>query len=223
MLEEISPSTRAQRLGDATKTYLRESFGIPYYFWFFGSFALANMAFAPINSFSIPFCLALGMDRGIYGKLSTVQFFLSMVQAYPVGWLCDRFHPLRITMVSMGLYALVTLLAFCFVRTPFTFGIAHIVCGTCAGFWITATAPLGPALLPRARFAQFLSATQICIALGMAAIAPACGWFLDRHNHDYRYMYLWACVLVTASLVVTAGLYSRFMARGGPMRYAAPE
>ena len=143
----------AQPFIAASQTYFRETFSIPYYFWFFGSFALANMAFSPINNFSIPFCLALGMSRATYGKLSTVQFLLSLLQAYPVGWLCDRFHPLRVTMVSLGLYAVLTLLAFCFVRSPLTFGIAHVVCGTCAGFWLTATAPLGPALLPRSRFA----------------------------------------------------------------------
>jgi MFS family permease len=219
----MPPASRTQRIWTAIETYFAESFGIPYYYWFFASFALATMAFTPINSFSIPFCLALGMSRDTYGKLSTLQFALSLAQAYPVGWLCDRFHPLRITIVSLALYAVLTMLAFVFVRNTVMFGAAHVLCGTVAGFWLTATAPLGPALLPKNRFTQFLSATHICTATGVIVIAAACGRFLDVMHHDYRYMYLWASVLVTASLIVSLVLYRQFMARGGPEGYVAPE
>jgi maltose/moltooligosaccharide transporter len=126
-------------------------------------------------------------------------------------------------MISLGLYAVTTLLAFLFVKSAFMFGVAHVICGTCAGFWLTATAPLGPALLPKARFTQLLSANHICTASGMIIIAYTCGRFLDRVNHNYRYIYLWACVLITASLLVTLMLHKRFMELGGRENYVAPE
>src|SRR5205823_5477572 len=140
-----------------------------------------------------------------------------------VGWLCDRFHPLRMTIIALSLYAVTTLLAFFFVKNAFMFGVAHVVCGTCAGFWLTATAPLGPALLPKARFTQFLSANHICVAIGMMLVAYGSGRVLDYLNHDYRFIYLWACVFVSGSVVVTLMLHKRFMQLGGPKYYVAPE
>lgn len=216
----------ASRMGGfwaAVRTYFRECFGHSYYFWFFGSFALAAMAFTPINTFSIPFAQSIKMDMATYGKLSAIQLFVSLIQAYPIGWLCDRFHPLRITMLSLALYSISTLLAFFFVRTPFSFGIAHVVCGSCAGFWLTATAPLGPALLPRSRFAQFLSANHICTATGVLLFGAVVGWFLDLVHHQYHFIYFWACLLITSSLIVTFVLHRRFMEYGGPKGYVAPE
>src|SRR5262249_52956409 len=149
-----------------------------------------------------------------YGKLSALQLFLSFGQAYFVGWLCDRFHPLRITMISLALYAVTTLLAFLLVRNALMFGMAHVICGTCAGMWLTATAPLGPALLPKNRFTRLLSANHIVVATGMIVVAYTCGSFLDLVNHNYRFIYLWACVFITASLLVTLKLHKRFQQLG---------
>jgi hypothetical protein len=103
------------------------------------------------------------------------------------------------------------------------FGMAHVICGTCAGFWLTATAPLGPALLPKSRFTQLLSANHICVASGMIIVAYLCGRFLDRVHHDYHFIYLWACVFITASFLVTLMLYKRFEQLGGRENYVAPE
>jgi MFS family permease len=218
-----STEPKVKQLIDAVVSYFRESFGNPYYYWFFGSFALAAMAFTPINNFSVAFSESVGMSNDTYGKLSALQLLLSFGQAYLVGWLCDRFHALRITLISLALYAVTTLLAFFFVRNAFMFGVAHVVCGSCAGFWLTATAPLGPALLPKTRFTQLLSANHICVATGMIIIAYTCGKFLDGVHHDYRYIYLWACVFISASFFVTLMLHKRFEQLGGQENYVAPE
>jgi hypothetical protein len=79
-----------KQLIDAVGSYFRESFGNPYYYWFFASFALAAMAFTPINNFSVAFSESVGMSNDTYGKLSALQLLLSFGQAYLVGWLCDR-------------------------------------------------------------------------------------------------------------------------------------
>jgi MFS family permease len=218
-----SDEPRVKQLSEAIANYFRESFGNPYYYWFFASFALAAMAFTPINTFSVAFSESVGLSNDAYGKLSALQLLLSFAQAYAVGWLCDRYHPLRMTIIALVLYAVTTFFAFFLVKNAFMFGVAHVICGTCAGFWLTATAPLGPALLPKSRFTQFLSANHICTAIGMMVVAYACGRFLDRMHHDYRFIYLWACVFISASAVVTFVLYQRFMQLGGPKDYVAPE
>jgi hypothetical protein len=127
------------------------------------------------------------------------------------------------TIIALVLYAITTFFAFFLVKSAFMFGVAHVICGSCAGFWLTATAPLGPALLPKSRFTQFLSANHICTASGVMVVSYTCGIFLDRMHHDYRFIYLWACVFISASALVTFVLYQRFMQLGGPKGYVAPE
>ena len=206
----------------ATATYLRECFGNSYYLWFFASNALAIMAFAPVNTFSLYFAQSVGMNDTGYGHYSALQLFCSLLQAYPIGWLADKIHPLRATIIATFLYTMATLWAFFFVHTAPLFAAAHVICGTIAGFWLTATAPLGPALLPKSKYAQFASAAGICASLGQMIVGPACGWFIDAMHREYRFIYLWACVLMFLSLLVTLVLYQRFQQLGGTKHYTPP-
>ncbi len=227
------PPTRKHPLGPlgaAVETYVRDCFTKPYYLWFFLSFMLAHMAFTPVNLFSIYYAQSVGMDMTTYGKYSAIQLLCSMIQAPFLGWLADKFHPLRMTLFALLMYAASTLLAFFLVRDARTFAAAHVICGTCSGIWLTATAPLGPALLPKMRFATFMSATGISIAIGSMITAPIVGRWLDyvnRHqppgSRDYHYIYLWASGFVTLSLIVTLVVYKKFMNYGGPKHYDAPE
>jgi MFS family permease len=163
------------------------------------------------------------MSMQMYGDYGAIQLAISFALAFPFGWLADKIHPLRLTMISLFLYAMTSLLAFFFVRTPATFAAAHVICGACAGMWLTATAPLGPAILPKLKFMQYLSAMHIVAALGRIIISYACGRFLDRVHHDYHYIYIWACVLITMSLIASFVVYRKFMALGGPRSYVPPE
>ncbi len=200
---------RRQSLRAAVVTYCRECFSDRFYLWYFASIALANMAFQPILLFSVYFAQSVGMSMETLGRYTTLQLFCSLVQAFPLGWLADKIHPLRVTIMALALYLSTTLLAFLFVRDASMFGIAHVACGTVAGVWLTATAPLGPALLPREKFAQFTSATWLCSSLGAMFVGPASGWFLDRTGHQYHYIFLWACVFTTGSLICALMLLRR--------------
>jgi MFS family permease len=217
-------------LGAAVESYVRDCFTIPYYLWFFLSFTLAHMAFAPVNLFSVYYYQSVGMTSNAYGKFSALQFVCSMIQAPILGWLSDKFHPIRTTIFALIMYALVTLLAFFFVRDWRTFAAAHVICGTCSGIWLTATAPLAPALLPKMKFATFASALGVCTALGTLIASPVVGRLLDFVNQgkpptarDYHYIYIWAATFITLSLIVTLIVYKKFQTYGGPTHYTAPE
>jgi MFS family permease len=214
----------------ALREYARDCFTHPYYLWLFLSFTLAYMAFTPINLFSLYFAQSVGMSMATYGKYSALQLFCSLLQAPVLGWLADKFHPIRLTIISLLLYAVTTMLAFVFVRDAKMFAVAHVVCGTCSGFWLTSTAPLAPALLPKLKFATFASALAVCTSLGSMLTAPVVGWLMDFLNdgkaaaaRDYHPIYLWASVFITLSLLATLVVYRQFMRYGGPRHYVAPE
>jgi len=217
-------------LGRAVQTYARDSFSNPYYLWFFFSLTLANIAFLPINNYSVPFSTSLGMSDKIYGHFSAIQLGCSMIQAFPIGWLADKIHPIRMTMIALLLYSLSTFVAFVFVRSAWTFAAAHVICGTISGFWLTATAALGPRLLPKSKFATYASAAGIVAAPCTMFAGLVVGWSMDLLNpgrtidhYDFHSMYLWASVGAALSLMLTWIVYRKFMAYGGPEGYLAPE
>ena len=218
------------RFFEGVAVYFRDCLTKPYYLWFFLSFLVAHMAFQPINLYSVYFAQSVGMSDTMYGRWSTLQFALSLAQAPIVGWLADKVHPLRLTLVALSLYALTTGIAFAYVHDARTFAAAHVICGTCSGFWLTATASLGPQLLPKLKFATFASALIVAENAARLITSPIVGWIVVRVNRgkpvelrDYHVMYLWACVFITSSLLVTVIVHRYFMRFGGPRGYVAPE
>jgi len=214
---------RVRQLVSGLSTYLRDCFSLPFYRWFFLSFALSAMAGVPANLFTLFFARSLDLSMATYGKLSAVQFVLSLLQAYPIGWLADRFHPVRLTLIAMFLILLSNVLAFFLVRDATSFGVAFVVCGSLWGFWYTASSALPAALLAKPRFASLDSAKAIAGAVGQMIFGPICGRSLDLLNHDYKYMYAWAAALALLAFGATAVVYRYFMRYGGPQHYQAPE
>jgi MFS family permease len=207
----------------AIRTYFRDCFTIPYYLWLILSIALASMSFTCVVLFATFYAKSVGLDMGTYGKYVTLSLMLSLLQAFPLGWLADKIHPLRLTILSLAIYAAATLAAFLLIHDARTFAIWSTVAGTCAGWWVTAYGPLLPALLPKMKYAQFASAIGIGSALGVVIIGPACGWFVDFMGNNYRYIYLWAFVLIMLSLLSSLVVYREFCHHGGPSAYVAPD
>lgn len=207
----------------AVATYFRECFTHSYYRWIFLSGTLGALATLPIGLFFIYYAKSVNLDMATWGKYSTLMLFFSLLQAYPLGWLADKFHPIRMTLVALALYAIATLAAFFLIHGPQTLGIIQIVCGVLAGCWATVAAPLGAMLLPKSRFATLTSAGAVCSALAGIIVSPMCGWLLDWLHHDYRFIYLWASVFTTLALLATVVVYRKFMSFGGPKGYVAPE
>ncbi|MGB8356026.1 MAG: MFS transporter [Chthoniobacteraceae bacterium] len=207
----------------AMKSYFQECFGNSYYWWFFGAMAVAGVATGPVNLYSIFFMTSVHMDLGMYGKCLTLTYVISLVMAYPLGWLADRIHPLRLGIGVLMLYAMVTLWGGLFARDAQTFAIALVAHGVVAGIWGTATASLSQRLLPKAEFAQFSSAAGIIGSLSWMMLAPVAGFFLDHVHHDYRFTFFMGFGLAILGLMGCLVLHGKFMALGGPDGYVAPE
>jgi MFS family permease len=221
------PATLARatswRVIAGVRTYCRDCFVLPYYRWVFLSFALSTLALVPLNLFSIFYAKSLGMSMSTLGKYGALQLFLSLLQAYPAGWLADRIHPLRLTLVALVLLVASTMAAFFLVHDIATFAAAYVIVGTLAGFWATSVASLPAVIFPQRKFATMDSAKSVITALGTMLIGPISGWSLDRMGHDYRYMYLWSSLGEILALSATVLVYRRFVTFGGPRHYVAPD
>jgi MFS family permease len=206
----------------AAKTYFRDCFGNPYYLWFFGATTLSWMAFVPGNLFGVFYAKSLHMNTDTLGKCAAIMYTVSLLLSYFLGALADRFHPLRVGIAAMSLYALATLWASIFATDVKTLFFAIILQGVLAGAWMTGTAALGQMLLPKLKFAEFASASGIVGCIGTMIVGPIMGAILDHTGHDYRLIFVADCILAVLACLSSLRLYYKFIALGGPANYLPP-
>ena len=210
------------RLLTATKAYFKNGYCHSYYLWFFAAVILAGLAIAPFNLYSVFYAKSLGVSMATYGKCLSLTYVISLALAYPLGALSDRFHPLRMTIVTLAIYAMVMLWAGLNVCDVRTYAIALVAQSVLCGSYFTVSASLWQRLLPRDKFSQIGSAGGTISCLLGIGFAPALGTFLDYTHHAYRYTFHIGLALATLALVANFVLYKRFMALGGPENYVAP-
>lgn len=207
----------------AAGTYFRECFSNSYYVWVFIMMVAAGMTFLPVNTFGIPFANSLGVSADLYGKSLALTFGISLVIAYFLGWLCDVFHPLRLSIASLAAYFLVTIYGSIYASTPETFLIAWVLHGVISGCFFTCSASLGQRLFPHSKFAQFASAAGIVGSVATMIIGPSMGALLDASGNVFRYTFAMGGVLAGIALIAAWIVYRQFMRLGGPDGYVAPE
>ncbi|MDF3055807.1 MAG: transporter [Rariglobus sp.] len=205
-----------------SKAYFRECFSKPYYLQVFAMMMAAFLAFGPINIFAIPYARSLGVDMDTYGKYLALTFLISLCLSFFIGWLVDKFHPLRMTMAALLGYAVVALLGRLYATTPDTFLAAWVAHGVLAGCFFTSVASLGQRLFPREKFAQYASASAMVMAPANMVLAPAVGLVLDRTGKVYHHTFTAGCALAVVALVLALCVHHKFMKLGGPKHYVAP-
>jgi MFS family permease len=204
-------------------SYFRECYSNPYYRWLFAAATFGMLANVPVNSFSVFYAKSLGMDIADYGKCLAVTYVISLVLAYPLGVLADRFHPLRMGIWTTIIYGALMLWAAVGAVDAKTFSLFFVLHGVITGSYMTATASLGQRLYPKMKFAQFASAWGLVFGLGFIAAAPLTGLLLDFLGHAYRCTFLISGCLALLGAVAYVVTDRFFVALGGPERYVAPE
>lgn len=204
-------------------TYLRECFTNPFYLGFFLATTLGMLAIGPVNTFCIFHARSVGMSDDLFGKSLALSYAISLVLSYPLGILADRFHPLRLGILGMGLYMVVTLFGFFFATTIPTFFIAFVLHTVVSGVYITGTASIGQRLLPMAKFAQFSSAAGVIGATCFMILPPSLGVLIEAMNHNYRYVFLIGSLIAASSILAYIIVFFNYKKLGGDVAYAAPE
>lgn len=202
--------------------YLRECFANPYYLRVVVALAVGGLALGPVNSFSVLYAKEIGVSMQNYGYCQAVYFTFSLVLAYPIGALADRFHPLRLSIATMLVYAAVMLAAFFLVRSPWTFEVFFVLHGALSGAYYTSSASLAQRLFPKDRFAQFASSVGIVAGILYMIMPPALGAFIDAVQRQYSYSFLLAGILSFAAVGFLWHVHGRFVKLGGPENYTAP-
>lgn len=168
----------------------------------FLALAIGTICVLPVNINSYAALAQFGVDRTSYGQAVAIAYSISILMALPLGWLADRFHPLRVGYAVLGLYAVSMLAAFALVDGRLSFLLWFVAHSVLAGAFLTGTASLLPALLPKAHFSALAAFSASLTALLTVAGTVALGGLLDRNGSDFRLIFLASGV--TAALGVTA-------------------
>ncbi|WP_162274696.1 MFS transporter [Verrucomicrobium sp. GAS474] len=217
------PESPAATEGGGLAGYCRENFGLGYYRLYFATVVLICLSPLAFNLFSLFYADSVGMSMDSYGKCIALTFGISLLLAYPLGALADRFHPLRVTIAGLVLYAAAMAICPLYVHDATSFGVALVVHGVLSGVAMTAAASLGQRLLPRSKFSEMVSVTSALFSLVQFGFAPALGLLLDRTGHGYVHTFHVSVAMTILAVIAGLFLYRRFVALGGPSGYRPPE
>jgi maltose/moltooligosaccharide transporter len=156
----------------------------------FAAMSMGAVAVLPININALNACAQFGVDAGSFGEAIALTYAISILLAWPLGWLADRYHPLRVGCAVLLLYALCMLAAWRLVDGRSSFLLALVVHGVLAGCFLTGTVSLLPALLPRERFSQLAAVSASLTALLVVVSTVGLGALLDATGRDFRLLYL---------------------------------
>ena len=172
-----------------------------FYALLFVTLAIANVCLLPVNINSYSAISQFGVDRSDYGRAVALAYSISILVALPVGWLSDRCHPLRVGYAALGLYALSMLLASELVSGRMSFLAWFVVHSVLSGTFLTGTAALLPALLPRARFSSLAALSGSMTALLTVVFTIGMGALLDANGRDFHVIFLVAGLLAAFGTV----------------------
>jgi maltose/moltooligosaccharide transporter len=204
------------------KMYINECYANPYYLWLFLALMLGVMSGGPVNTFSVFYAKSIGLSVPAYGKLLVITYAISFTLSFFLGWLADKFHPIRLGIAAIGLYAVIMLWGGFMATDVKSFTFFFIAHGVLQGTFVTGTASMGQRLFPAAKFGQFGSAAGLMGALGYVILPPALGVFLDNTGHVYRYTFTLSGVLGLLGLAAYVVVYRRYQKLGGDKSYVAP-
>ena len=195
----------------ATKSYLTQCFTNSYWWWVFFSVAGGVLMFNPVNIFSVLFAKSLGVGMDVYGSYIAMTFVVSLLVAYPLGVLADKFHPLQLGIVTIIMYVALCCWAGFGAVDSRSFAFALIAHGILSGVFFTTTASMTQKLFPRESYAQFSSAAGIVTAIGNMVLSPLVGKILDVTGQNYRNTFFAGALIGGATLVAFILVYRKFL------------
>lgn len=175
----------------------------------FAAVSVGAVALLPININAYNACAQFGVDADGFGGAIALTYAISIGLAWPLGWLADRYHPLRVGTVVLGVYALCMLAAWRLVDGRTEFLVALVAHGVLAGCFLTGTVSLLPALLPRGRFSQLAAVSASVTALLVVVSTVGLGALLDATGRDYRLLYLAGAVTAGCAVLLWRSLLKR--------------
>ena len=215
-------------IAEQVRVYFRQCFCHPIYILLFLHSTGVVLARNGLLAHTV-YCKGLpGVNLRTIGDVMAAVSFATMFLTYPAGWLADKIHPLRITMVSGLLLVPAYFACFLFLTDLNSFVITTWVTSILTVLFQAATLPLYVSLFPMEKYGQFGSANAMLRSGAVVIGGFVVGFFLDAmtgsgSNRDgYRWMYFWFTIWQLFGMLCLVGVYVLWKRRGGMAGYTAP-
>jgi maltose/moltooligosaccharide transporter len=189
-----------------------------------------------INAFAVFMAVSIGLTLDEIGKVAGAAAVVGMLLMYPMGYLVDRFHPLRVMVAAKTGYCLVVAVKFVFLFHEFSRPVAFWIYASAAAIAIpinvantAASFPMIMRLFPHEKFGQFCSANAMCTSLGTILGGVFAGIFLDTlkrvfpgSDYYYRFVPVWNVFFMLLALGAMVLVYREWKRLGGDRNYLPP-
>lgn len=203
--------------------YFRECLGHPIYRYY----VLVSVMWYLVSGCTNPFITllmneTLKLDMGDMGMLFAINAGVSVLVLYPVGWACDRFGPLKITVLTLAVQIAISAAALFFVGSKGTMTAYLILAALPVVSWKLASFAASVKIFPKSQFGQFVSALNVFGTGAMVAGNVLIGALIDACGDNYRIAFAWAGIFAIAALVCMLRVLKLYRKLGGPDNYTAP-
>ena len=203
--------------------YFQECLSVPIYrnyIWVWTLYITGTAATAP---FLLLFgTKTLGLSMTDYGRMVFWGTLVSGMVYLPVGYLCQRCHPLRVAFGSIALMLVVSTLAYFFVFNgtgwlAFSVAIALPTVG-----WALSSLAVTMMLFPAEEFGKFSSSLMTLGYGSLVVTSYGVGRLMDFFHSDYRIVLVVSMACYALALVPMAKVYRGWKKHGGPDHYVPP-
>lgn len=204
-------------------SYFRECLAVPLYRNFFLMTVLVVVATGSSGAFLTLYARhTLGLDMGTMGRIYAYSALLSAVAYVPMGWLCEKFTAMRVTLASLVLSLAGSLLAFLLVGSQGSWLVYSLAISIPSiGFGLGSLA-ISMQLFPEKSFGQFSSGINVFGCGGLILGNYLIGEFMDLTDSNYRLVFLWCALFYGAAVVPMVSVWRGWKRHGGPDNYVAP-
>ena len=204
--------------------YFRECLGHPIY----RNYILVSIMWFMVSGCTNPFITllmneTLKLNMGDMGTLFAVNAAVSVLVLYPVGWACDRFGPLQITIITLALQIAVSVGGFFLVNDKLSMTAYLVISAIPVVSWKLASFAVSVRIFPKAKFGQFASALNVFGTGAMVVGNMLIGALIDFFHNNYRIAFAWAGFFAVAALLCMLVVLRWYRRLGGPDNYLAPE
>jgi len=214
---------------EQAKIYITECFKYKIYVNLFlfsiFSYMASTIALANVVIFHTD---GIGLSLEQIGKVGAAIGIVTMVLAYPSGWLVDKFNAMRITLLMLFPIMAFQGASFFLMRDFNSFVALEGGRAVFLSLLGAATYPMLIVIFPKDKFGQFCSCNGAMRSVAMMLAAPLMGFILDlltdagRSKFDFRWGYMLGTVCYVFAFFFLYNVYREWKARGGIKAYVAP-
>ena len=221
-----APGGRLGAIKEYFSTCFRHRFYLNYFcvtFFYWASLIPLNyVVFFGTKAGKPGYAATLGLSLQTFGEVKGWTYIVQVPVFFIVGFFVDRYHPMRVAVAGMFLTAVSYFCCFGFVGDQHTLLVWWSLNQVAIAIYLGAASAMGPRLLPRERYGQFISANLIFGMVGLIIAPPIVGRLLESLA-DYRYVFAFCGVLTSLSLVALLLLRAQWQKLGGVLNFAPPD